>query len=69
MSSQIKVLIRELLYGPMRRHSEQATPEHIERNRREIAIQNEINERAWRSAKANSPAASSTDDTDQADAV
>ena len=65
MSSQIKVLIRELLYGPVRRHSERATPEHIERNKREIAIQNEINERAWRNARADDLVIDPSETTDQ----
>jgi len=66
MSSEIEILIRELFGPPMRRHSERATPEQIERNRREIAIQKEINERAWRNAHSDNSATDSTDDTDQA---
>ena len=69
MSSEIEMFIRELFGPPMRRHSERATPEQIERNRREIAIQREINERAWRKAKSDSSAVGSSDDTDQANAV
>ena len=49
---EIQKVIRELLYGPERAHRDRATPEEIERNKREIAIQREINERAYRNADA-----------------
>jgi hypothetical protein len=67
MRSEIEILIRELLGPPMRGHRERATPEQIEQNRREIAIQNEINERAWRKAYPDSLATDSTNNTDQAE--
>jgi hypothetical protein len=67
MSSQIEVLIRQLLHGPERLHSERATPEHIERNRREIPIQNKINERVWREARRAASTADFTEDAYQTD--
>lgn len=67
MSSEIEILIRELLGPPMRAHRYRPTPEQLERNRREIAIQKEINERAWSKARSDSIATESRDDTDQTD--
>ena len=43
MEAELQDLIRELLYGPRRAHRERADPEEIERNKREKAIQREIN--------------------------
>lgn len=63
MSSILEALISELLYGPTRTHRERATPEQIERNKREIAIQNEINERAYRRVRPDT----SLDSADNAD--
>ena len=65
MGSQIHNLIRELLYGPERAHRERANPEEIERNKREIAVQREINERAYRKANPNRLPTDYADTTDQ----
>ena len=65
MASEIQKLISELLYGPERRHRERATPEQIEQNKREIAIQRERNERAYRNANQDSLPTDSTDNTNQ----
>ena len=65
MSSLIEILIREFFDPPMRAHRYRPTPEQLERNRREIAIQKEINERAWSKARSDSSATESTDDTDR----
>lgn len=65
MGSEIQKLIRELLYGPERAHRERTDPEEAERNRREIAIQRERDERAYRKAYPNGFPADSTDTTDQ----
>ena len=67
MRSEIEILIRELLGPPMSRHRERATPEQIERNRREIAIQRERDEQARKLAYPDSSATDSTDNTDQAE--
>jgi len=63
--SEIEILIRELLGPPARTHCERATPEELEQNRREIAIQRERDERAYRNAYPDSSAAGSTDTPDQ----
>ena len=59
---EIQKVIRELLYGPERAHRERATPEQIERNKKEIAIQREIDEHAYRNA--NRSPADRTDNPD-----
>ena len=67
MGAEIQNLIRELLYGPVRAHRERADPEEIEQNKREKAIQREINERVYRKAHAGNMLTDSTDNTDQGD--
>ena len=67
MGAEIQNLIRELLYGPERAHRERADPEEIEQNKREKAIQREINERVYRKAHAGNMLTDSTDNTDQGD--
>ena len=67
MGVEIQDLISELLYGPRRAHRERATPEQMERNKREIAIQREIDERVRRKAHAGNMPTDSTDNTEQGD--
>jgi len=64
MGTELQNLIRELLYGPERAHRERADPEEIERNKREKAIQREINERVYRNADPDSLPLDSTGNTD-----
>ena len=66
MRSEIEILIRELFSPPMRAHRYRPTPEQVERNRREIARQREINERVYRNADLDTSATDSTDNIDQA---
>jgi len=63
MEAELQDLIRELLYGPRRAHRERPDPKEIERNKREKAIQREINERVYRKAHPDS----SADNTEQRD--
>jgi hypothetical protein len=67
MEAELQNLIRELLYGPVRGHRYRPTPEQIEQNKREKAIQREINERVYRKATPDTLPTDSTDNTEQRD--
>jgi len=63
--SEIEILLRELFGPPTRGHRYRPTPEQLEQNRREIVIQNERDERAYRNAHPDNARSDSTSSADR----